>query len=377
MPKKDRPPVQVSAPAFLGREGEYVADVMMSGWLTQGPYVERLEAAVAEFTHARYAVACSSGTSALHLALLGQGIGPDDHVIVPALSYIATANAVTYCGAKLIFADVDRKTWCLDPADVRRKIARARMEKTRVRGIIAAHLFDGVCDLDPLVEQAIDIGGWLVEDAAQAIGAGYDGHHVGTIGGAGTLSFYASKTIAAGEGGMVLTNDKTTREQAILHRGQGASTKGVYQHEVVGFNYRMTELSAAIALAQLECFDEHRERRETILAYYRETLPECIAGIELQETAASSEGGRWICAVVLPPGAKRLDVRRFMFEEAGIETRPFFEPLPLTEAYRAEHGASPPIAAQLAGRGMMLPTHAGMTLGDAERVVAALEEALT
>lgn len=366
--------IHVSAPAFLGREAEYVADVMASGWLTQGPYTERLEAAVCDFTGAPYAVGCNTGTAALHLALLGLNVGPKDHVIVPALSYIATANAVTYCGAHITFADVDPLTWCLDPDVVPRLVDQAASGGRPVTGIIGAHLFDAVCDLDAITDAAPDA--WVLEDAAQAIGASYDGHHVGLLTAGATLSFYASKTIAAGEGGMVLTSDEAMKDQAVLHRGQGNAKRGVYEHEVVGHNYRMSEFSAAVALAQLECYDKHRSRREVIMQYYREALPMVLPDVQLQETAEYSDGGRWICAVQLPDGTDTEKVRGRMLA-AGVETRPFFRPLHLTGAYLSGHAMTEaPVAQKLADRGLMLPTHTSMKTEHADRVIMKLKEAM-
>ncbi len=375
--------IHVSAPAFLGREAEYAADVMASGWLTQGPYVERLEAAICDFTGAAHAVACNSGTSALHLALLSIGVGrkegtvfsPQDHVIVPAMSYIATANAVTYCGARITFCDVDPKTWCLDPGCVRDIIERASTTPQPVTGIIAAHLFDAVCDLEGLGNAS-----WgpfpdpfIVEDAAQALGARYHGDHVGQW--AGSFSFYASKTIAAGEGGMVTMEMEEMRDQARLYRGQGA-TSDRYEHSVVGYNYRMTELSAAIALAQLEDYDKHLALREIILNYYHEVLPTVLPDVQLQETADGSIGGRWICAVQLPNGTDVEKVRGRMYE-AGVETRPFFQPLHLTGAYLSGHAMTQaPIAEELGALGLMLPTHASMKTEHADKVIMKLQEAM-
>ena len=378
--------IHVSSPAFLGREAKYVADVMASGWLTQGPYVERLEAAVCDFTGAAHAVGCNSGTSALHLALLSIGVGrkagtvvsPQDHVIVPALSYIATANAVTYCGARITFCDVDPRTWCLDPINVREIIERASTTPQPVTGIIAAHLFDAVCDMGALLDAATDVphpdqNVWIVEDAAQALGALYEGQHVGKW--AGSFSFYASKVIAAGEGGVLTVEMEEMRDRARLYRGQGA-TSDRYEHSVVGYNYRMPELSAAVALAQLETYDKHLARRDAIMRYYREVLPMILPDVDLQETAYGSTGGRWICAVQLPNGTDTEKVRGRMLE-AGVETRPFFQPLHLTGAYLAGHVMTQaPIAEELGALGLMLPTHSSMKDEHADKVIMKLQEAL-
>lgn len=373
---KGTAPLSVSEPTWLGNERAYILDAVDRRWLTQGEYVGRLERGIQEQTGRRFAIACNSGTAALHLAMLGLGLGPGDAVIVPALTYIATANAVSYTGATPIFVDVTRDTWCMDPADVARKIQRLKMTGGyNLRGAIAVHLYDAVADLAAIKAEMPDET-WLVEDAAQAIGASYCGTPAGAWGDVGTFSFYGSKTITAGEGGAAVTDNAVTAEMMRLCRGQGAERSGEYEHEIIGYNYRMTDLGAAIAVAQLEKLEEHLARRRAIIKAYHRQLP-AIAGLQAQETTRRGEDktGAWAMAVILPKGANRVNVRQALCEK-GIETRPFFVPLHMTAAYHQEHrGANCQIATHIAGRGLVLPTHAGMGEGDVARVVSALEEA--
>lgn len=372
-------PLAVSEPIFLGNERKYVLDCIDRRWLTQGLYVGRLERAFEELLGRRFAIACSSGTSALHLAMLGLGVTEGDVVLVPALTYIATANAVSYCGASPVFVDVDRDTWCMDPDDLERKCKRLELSGAhRIRGAIPVHLFDSVADLEAITD-ALPHGAFVVEDAAQAIGAAYGSFAAGAFGDVATFSMYGSKTITAGEGGMVVTDNQVTAEMMRLMRGQGAERSGHYEHIAIGYNYRMTDMGAAVALAQFECLDDHLERRRAVIEKYRDGLA-AIPGLKLQQQGRPSEedtGGAWSMAVILPKGNNRDEVMRLMLESYGIETRPFFTPLHCTGAY-AEHGkvSACPVSVQLANRGINLPTHAGLTTAHVETVVDALKAVL-
>ncbi len=367
--------ISVSEPVFLGNERAYVLDCLDRRWLTQGLYVGRFEQAFAEFCGTRFAIACNSGTAALHLSLLALGIGPGDFVLVPALTYVATANAVSYCGATPIFTDVDRRTWCLDPADVKRKTSRlAAMSNQQVKGAIAVHLFNAMADLDAISDSLPD-DAWVLEDAAQAHGGIYRGRRAGATGVAGTFSFYGSKIMTTGEGGMVVTDNVALAEAARLYRGQGADRSGRYEHSVIGHNYRMMDLSAAIGLAQLETYEEHARRRRVVVSTLRRMLKD-QHGIELQDTALDGAvPADWSVGVLLPPGADREAVMADL-KERGIETRPFFVPMPSLGAYANGVITSVTNAAHVASRGINLPTHAGMTERDAIRVAEQLMEAI-
>lgn len=367
--------IHVSEPVFLGREREYLLDCIHRRWLSQGRYVGRLERGFAEFTGSAFGVACSSGTSALHLAMLAVGLEPGDVVLVPSLSYIATANCVSYCGATPIFCEVDPKTWCLDPNDVQRKVARLRSTTGRGPvGVIATHLFDAVADLDG-IKKAMPDDSWLVEDACQAHGATYGERMAGSVGDIGVFSFYGSKTITAGEGGMLVTDNQVRADVARLFRGQGALRAGHYEHNVIGYNYRMTDLSAAIAVAQLETVEKHLVIRRHAAQLYR-TLLNDVA--QCQGWYQNTVGGTWALGIILPPGKVVEIVRERMLVDSKVETRPFFVPIHQTVAYRDEHGVvNLPQTSQLANRGMVLPLHSMMTEEKVRAVVDALKAALS
>ena len=220
----------------------------------------------------KHAIATNNGTSALHLALVALGLQPDDEVIVPTLTYIASANAVHYCNAKPVFVDNDIHTFNIDPEEIEAKIT------PRTKAIMPVHLYGHPVDLDPILEIANDHGLFVVEDAAEAIGAKYKGRTIGGHGTCATFSFFGNKIITTGEGGMVTTNDDALAERLRLFRGQGVDPKRRYWFPVVGYNYRMTNVAAAIGLAQLECIDAHLQARKTVADGYDRRLAICPIG---------------------------------------------------------------------------------------------------
>lgn len=335
--------IHTSAIDLSGREREYINDCLSRGWLTQGKYVRQFEESFAEMNGARYAIACNSGTSALHLILLALGIGRTDTVVVPSLTYVATANAARYCGARVVFADISRDSWCASTTD------------GSVYSI-AVHLYDSVAPIDPLARDAV------IEDSCHTPNKPLEGL-------AAAHSFYASKIIACGEGGMVTTNDQGLADLVRLYRGQGATIPGRYHHSVIGYNYRMTDLQAAIGLAQLERLPEILARRGEIVDRYRSNLNGTIITLQGGERASG-----WVCAVLLPENADRDSIATRLYN-AGIETRPFFEPLHTLPPY-ADCVADCPVAESIAKRGLCLPTHTLLADRDIDYVCDKLVEAI-
>lgn len=340
--------IHASAIDLSGREREYVNDCLSRGWITQGRYVRCFEESFAEMCGVKYAIACNSGTSALHLIMLAIGIGSNDTVTVPSLTYIATANAARYCGARVIFDDIDHDSWCSDTS------ASDRLYSDYT---IAVHLYDSVANIDPLASIT------TIEDSCHAPNKWLEGL-------AAAYSFYASKIVACGEGGMVTTNDQGLADLVRLYRGQGATIPGRYHHSVVGYNYRMTELQAAIGLAQLERLPEILARRREIVDRYRSNL--VGSAITLQGGERSSG---WVCAVLVPDGVDRDLVARHLYD-AGIETRPFFEPLHTLPPYVNCEGDCP-VAESIAKRGLCLPTHTFLSDGEIDYVCDQLLEEIS
>jgi len=364
------PKIAVAAPDLNGREIEYVMECMTSGWISSsGRFIADFEAAFASFCGVKHAIAVNNGTTALHLALVALGLGPGDEVLVPDLTYIASANAVRYCGAVPVFVDNDRRTFNLDPELLEAKIT------SRTKGIIPVHLYGHPVDMDPVLELARRHDLFVLEDAAEAVGATYRGRRVGGIGDCATFSFFGNKIITTGEGGMVTTNDDALAQRLRLLRSQGMDPARRYWFPVVGYNYRMTNIAAAIGLAQMERIEDHLAMRQRIAAGYRKRL----AGTEDVLTLPISENWAghvyWMYTVLINrPDLKSRDAVIEALDEAGIESRPIFYPMHVMPPY-AEDGAYPN-ADWCAERGINLPTHGSLSEEDLDRVVATLLKVL-
>ena len=340
-----------------GNEKKYVLDCLETGWISgSGKYVDDFEREFASFCGVEHAVSVASGTAGLHVALLALGIGPGDEVIVPDLTYVASANAVTYCGAKPVFADVDLSNWTLDPRDAARKISPA------TKAIMPVHIYGHPADIDPILELASAHNLSVVEDAAEAHGAEYKGRRVGGLGDVGVFSFFGNKIITTGEGGMITTNDKVLADKIRLLKGQGMDAARRYWFPIVGYNYRMTNIQAAIGLAQLERIEWFIERKREIAALYDEAMRSLPVTTPLEAVWAKSV--YWLYSVCLPEEFDRDQIMARLLER-GIETRPFFHPMHHLPPYHQPGGdATLPVTANLAARGINLPSSPLMTHED-------------
>jgi perosamine synthetase len=351
--------IPVAAPVLAGNEKKYVLDCLDTTWISSlGKYVQAFESEFAKFCGVEHATTCCNGTVALHLALLALNIGPGDEVIVPSMTYVATANVVKYCGAEAVFVDSEPGAWNIDPARIEEKIT------SRTRAIIPVHLYGFPADMDPIMSIAQRHGLYVVEDAAEAHGAEYKGRKVGSIGDLGVFSFYGNKVVTTGEGGMVVTNDSGIAERVLHLKGQGVDPKKRYWHTVVGYNYRMTNVTAAIGLAQLEQISHYLEKRHEVATWYREDLAECP--VEWQQQQPWSRPIHWMVNVLVDDAYDRDDIMHWMAEK-GIETRPVFYPIHVLPPYRSD-GLSFPIAERISRGGISLPTWAGLTRDDVRYV---------
>jgi len=361
--------IPVAAPDLGGNEKAYVLDCLDSTWISSsGKYLDRFEAGFAEFCGARHAVACSNGTTALHLALAALGVGPGDEVIVPTLTFVATANTVTYCGAQPVFVDAEPDTWTIDPASLEARIT------PRTKGIIVVHLFGHPADMAAINAVARRHGLFVLEDAAQAHGAECRGRRAGALGDIATFSFFGNKIITTGEGGMVVTDDDAVAGRMRLLRTHGMDPTRRYWHPVIGYNYRMTNLAAAIGLAQLERVEWQLERRREIAAWYREELGQTDA-VTCQAEKPWARHVWWMFSVLVSEGAAGRDSVMEAMRRRGIDTRPVVHPLhtlpPYADANRTQRF---PVAEAIAGNGINLPTWAGLTREQVRIVCDALLE---
>lgn len=364
--------IAVAAPDLTGNEEAYVVAAIRSGWVSSsGEFLTRFEREFAAACGTRHAVACSNGTTALHLALATLGVGRGDEVIVPATTFVATANAVRHCNATPVFVDIDPETWCLDP----RGVAAAVGPKTV--GIIPVHLLGHPADMDAINAIAAEHGLWVVEDAAEAPFATYRGRPVGSLGDAAAFSFFGNKIVTSGEGGAVtFSRDDLTQRMRML-RGHGMDPERRYHFPIVGFNYRMSNLTAALLCAQLERSAALVARRREIVRLYEEQL-RLQPGLTHRTDAPWAEVSPWLVAVVVDRDSFGLDRDALAAALAGrgIETRPLFPPLHRMPPYRrlaARQGiVSLPVAEWLGAAGVMLPTHPLMSDDDVGFVCAAI-----
>jgi perosamine synthetase len=361
--------IPVASPSLSGNEKKYVLDCLESGSISSiGKYVERFERDFASFCGVRHAIACCNGTAAVHLALIAAGIKAGDEVIVPTLTFVATANAVTYCGATPVFIDSEPGSWCLEPARIEAKIT------PRTKAVIAVHLYGHPASMDAIVAIARRHDLVVIEDAAEAHGASWNGRMTGSLGDIAAFSFYGNKTITTGEGGMVVTDDDALAERVRLYRGQGMDPQRRYWFPVIGYNYRMTSLVAAVGVAQLEQIGTFLAQRREIARWYREELG-AIEGIRWQVDRPQAQDACWMFTALLPETGSTVEELAATMELHGIETRPVFAPMHTLPPYR--ENSVYPVAESIARRGITLPTWAGLTRDDVRRVCAALETCLS
>jgi len=357
-------------PDLSGNEEKYVVEAIRSSWISStGSFLDRFEGEFASACGCEAALGVTNGTSALHLALMALDVRPGDEVLVPSLTYVATANACRYVGAEPVFVDVDPATWCIDPDALESAISR------RTRGIIAVHLYGHPADMDRINRVAAIHGLWVVEDAAEAHFATYKGRVTGSLARCATFSFYGNKILTSGEGGAVTVSDPQLELRLRTLRGQGVDPSRRYFFPVTGYNFRMTNVAAALLCAQLERRDEIVSKRRLIYRWYRERL-EGTPGLGFQPIAEWAEITPWLmCLQITPAFGRSRDEVMSMLHAEGIDTRPFFVPLHSLPPFRREsegRGEVLPVTDQLASRGVNLPTYPSMTEGDVDRICSAL-----
>lgn len=358
----------VAEPMLTGNEKKYVSDCLDTTWISsKGKYVDEFEDAFAKFLGAKYAISCSNGTVALHVPLIDLGIKEGDEVIVPDLTYIATANAVRYCGATPIFADCKLDTWNIDPESIEKKIT------PRTRAILPVHIYGNPCDMDEIMDIARKHNLFVLEDAAECHGAEYKGKKAGTIGDVSCFSFFGNKIVTCGEGGMIVTNDDRMADHMRMIKGQGQDPHRRYWFTEVGYNYRMTNVAAAIGLAQVEQIEQHIEEHRKVASWYLEELEDARDYLSFQKVTEGSSTVWWMFSVMLNDKVtiERDEVMRKM-EEFGIETRPVFYPMHVMPVYR-DNNTNNSVCEKVASRGINLPTHGKLTREDVRFICNSLK----
>lgn len=364
--------IPVCEPTLTGNEMKYVQQAVETNWISSaGSFIREFEARFADACGTKYGIACANGTVAMHLTMATLGLEPGDEVIIPAFTMIATANAVTYCGATPVLVDQEPDYWQMDVQQVADKIT------PRTKAIIPVHIYGHPVDMDPLMELAEKHGLMVIEDAAEAHGAEYKGRRAGGLGHAAGFSFYGNKIITTGEGGMVTTNDRELARLAWNLRDHAFSTERHFWHKYIGFNYRMTNLQAAVGLAQVEQFDDLTEMRRRNAQAYTQRLRD-IPGITTPPEAEWAKNVFWMYGITIDEAAFGMsrDALRRVLADHGVETRTFFIPMHMQPIYwNAYKGERYPVAERLCRDGLYLPSASSLSLSEIEYVTEVVREA--
>lgn len=346
----------ISMPSITEKEISLVHEAMKSGWVSSlGPFIDKFEKSFASFCGVKYALAASNGTTGLHLALEVLGIGKGDEVIIPDLTFVATANAIAYTQATPILVDIDPKTLCIDPNSILKAITK------RTKAIMPVHLYGHPCDMDAINKIAKEHSLLVIEDAAEAHGSEYKGKKVGSLSDIGVFSFYGNKLITTGEGGMLTTNNLEFYERARFLRDHAMSKEKRYFHPEVGYNYRMTNIQAALGVAQLERINDIIAHRRDLYKWYSELICKSdVVSLNFVEDWAKST--YWlICLEVKGFTYKEREILMRNLKEAGIDTRPYFYPLSTMPMYSS---INTPISIEKGNIGINLPTYFDLTYED-------------
>lgn len=360
--------IPVAEPSLSDEELKNVIEAVKSGWISsKGEFISRFEKDFASFVGVKYGISTSSGTTALHLALEAIGVKKGDEIIVPTLTFVATANVVKYCNAKPVFVDSHPDYWCIDPEKIEEKITR------NTKAIIPVHLYGHPADMDAIMDIAADHDLYVIEDAAEAHGAEYKGKRVGSIGDIGCFSFYGNKTITTGEGGMCVTNNEELAEKMNLLKNHGMDPKRRYWYDVIGYNYRMTNLQAAVGVAQLNKIEKFIEIKRKNAELYNSLLRE-IDGITLPPEMSWAKNVYWMYSILIDEEKFGINRDKLMkeLEKEGIETRPFFYPMhTLPPHFRKEKY---PVAEFLSKRGINLPSAVTLKKEEVEYICQKIKE---
>ncbi len=363
--------IPVCEPTLSGNELAYVQQAVKTNWISSaGAFIRDFEKQFAAACGVRYGVACANGTVALHLALATLGLEPGDEVIIPTFTMIATINAVTYCGATPVLVDNESTFWQMDPDAVAAAIT------PRTKAIVPVHIYGHPVDMDPILALGKKHGIHIIEDAAEAHGAEYKGRRAGGLGDAACFSFYGNKILTTGEGGMITTDNEEVARLAWNLRDHAFSNERHFWHQFVGFNYRMTNLQAAVGLGQVEQLETFVAMRRANAAYYSDLLRD-VPGITTPPEAPWAKNVFWMYGILVDEtkfGMDR-DALRVALAEQGIETRTFFIPMHCQPIYWQQFkGQRFPVAEQLCRDGFYLPSATSLTRSQIERVVGAIRE---
>ena len=358
--------IPISQPSIGAKEIEYVTDAVRSGWVSSlGKYIDMFEEKFAQYCGTKYAVATSNGTTALHLTLVSLGITSEDEVIIPDLTFVATGSAVKYIGAKVVTVDIEEDTLCISPNAIKKAIT------SKTKAIIPVHLYGHPANMREINKIAKKYNLFVIEDAAEAHGAEVNGKKVGGLSDAGIFSFYGNKIITAGEGGMITTNDEELYKKMRYLRDHAMSKDKRYWHTEVGFNYRMTNLQAALGVAQFDRIDEILAKKKEIFKWYMECLKD-IPNIKLNHQASWAKNVYWMVCIELDDYLElQRDELILKLKEKGIDSRPFFYPLSDMPMYE---DVNTTITHKIYQKGLNLPSYFDITKDQVQYICKNLKE---
>jgi pyridoxal phosphate-dependent aminotransferase EpsN len=369
--------VFLSSPHLSGLEQQYVADAFATNWVTPlGPHVDAFEREFAEAVGARHAVAVSSGTAALHLALKLAGVGAGDEVLTSTLTFVASVNPIVYLGAVPAFIDSERSSWNMDPGLLEEALEQRARTGRLPKAVVVVHLYGQSADLDPIAAACARHGVALIEDAAEALGASYKGQAPGTVGAIGIYSFNGNKIITTAGGGMLVTPDAALAAHARKLATQARDPAPHYEHSELGYNYRLSNVLAAIGRGQLRVLKDRVAARRRNFAFYAEALGD-LPGVEFMPEAAWGTHTRWLTTLTIDPqlfGVGRETLRQSL-DAAGIEARPVWKPMHLQPLYAGCSVIGGAVASELFTNGLCLPSGSNLSELDLERVVTIIRNA--
>lgn len=344
--------VSLAQPRLNGNEYKYLMDAFFSTWISStGKYITSFEERFSKYCGVKFGVATSNGTTALHLALAALGIGAGDEVIVPDITFAATINAVIYTGATPVIVDIEEKSWCIDPDEIEKAIT------PKTRAVIPVHIYGQPCDMGRICEIAKKNSLYVIEDCAEAHGAEWENRKVGSFGIISCFSFFGNKVITTGEGGMCITNDENLNQKMRVLRDHGMSKERKYYHEAIGFNYRMTNLQAAIGTAQVEQIDSILSWREDLETEYRNALSKIDGTCLQRRDLPGRKKIAWLVAILVDE--KKRDAVLQALKENGIDSRPFFIPLSEMDIYK-KYARECSYSKRISRMGLNLPTTYGI-----------------
>ena len=371
--------IYLSPPHMSGAEQGLIAEAFESNWIAPlGPHVDAFQEEFQDAIGVKNALALSSGTAALHLALLLAGVAPGDEVFVSTLTFSASVNPIRYLGASPVFIDSSRDSWNIDPALLEDALEQRARSGKLPRAVVVVHLYGQSADLRPILDSCVRYGVSLIEDAAEALGATYSGFgdkplSPGSVGKAGVFSFNGNKVITTSGGGMLVSADDALIAHALKLATQARDTAPHYEHSEIGYNYRMSNVLAAIGRAQLAVLDERVSVRRRNFEFYRDALHDC-PGIEFMPEAEWGRHSRWLTTLTIDPqdfGCDREDVR-LALETEDIETRPVWKPMHLQPVFSSYESVGGAVAESIFRNGLCLPSGSSLTEADLERVAEAV-----